>query len=90
MFLDVQRTNRINHIHRIEVIKMVNETGTYIGEPTVIIHRRHGTPEEVARNRENFRKALCKMYSEVNGYPTEVTLDWTEFDEHAKTLEFDN
>ena len=27
---------------------------------------------------------------EVNGYPTEVTLDWTEFDEHAKTLEFDN
>ena len=47
-------------------------------------------PEEVARNRENFRQALCKMYSEVNGYPTEVTLDWTEFDEHAKTLEFDN
>ena len=39
MFLDVQRTNKINHIHRIEVMKMVNEKGKYIGEPKVIIHR---------------------------------------------------
>ena len=41
---------------------MVNEKGKYIGEPKVIIHRRHGTPEEVARNRENFRKALCNVF----------------------------
>ena len=69
---------------------MVNEKGKYIGEPTVIIHRRHGTPEEVARNRENFRQVLCKIYTRINGYPTKVTLDWTDFDEHAKPLEFDN
>ena len=46
---------------------MVNEKGKYIGEPKVTIHRRHGTPEEVARNRENFRQVLSKIYTRING-----------------------
>ena len=69
---------------------MVNEKGKYIGEPKVTVYRQHGAPREVEFYRENFRKTLCKVYSHLNGYPTEITLDWTDFDEHAKTLEYIN
>lgn len=69
---------------------MVNEKGKYIGEPTVTIHRYHGTPEEVAYYRKNFEDALSHMESAYYGFPVKVTLDWTEFDKHAKTLKFDN
>ena len=69
---------------------MIDEKGRDIGEPTVNIIRRHGTPEEVAYYRENFRLALSRFYSSIYGRPVKITLDWTEFDEHAKDLEYIN
>ncbi len=46
------------------------------GKPTVKVHVLPGTPEEVAQNRENLRFVCEQICSEVNGYPTKVTINW--------------
>lgn len=47
-----------------------------IGEPTVTVYVRSATPEEVAENRESLRRVVESICTEVNGYPTKVTIDW--------------
>ncbi len=47
-----------------------------IGKPTVIVHVLPGTPEEVVQNRENLRCVCEQICSEINGYPTKVTVCW--------------
>lgn len=47
-----------------------------IGEPTVTVYVRSGTPEEVAENRENLRRIVESICSEANGYPTKATINW--------------
>lgn len=46
------------------------------GMPTVAVHILPGTPEEVARNRENLRYVTEQICSETNGCATKVTIDW--------------
>nr|WP_319488454.1 hypothetical protein [uncultured Caproiciproducens sp.] len=46
------------------------------GKPTVAVHILPGTPEEVARNRENLRYVTEQICSEKNGCATKVTIDW--------------
>jgi hypothetical protein len=46
------------------------------GQPTIIIHERTGTPEEIAQNRERLRTVCEKIASRVNGRPMCVELTW--------------
>lgn len=55
---------------------MLDDRGRDIGTPKVRKIYLHATPEDVARTRADFERALSHMYSEMNGYPTKVTVDW--------------
>jgi hypothetical protein len=46
------------------------------GEPTIIVHTLPGTPEQVARNRENLRQVCEKIMSRVAGQPMHVEINW--------------
>lgn len=55
---------------------MLNARGRDIGTPKVRKIYLPATPESVAKTRSDFEQALSHMYSEINGYPTKVTVDW--------------
>lgn len=55
---------------------MLDARGRDIGTPKVRKIYLPATPESVARTRAEFEAALSHMYSEINGYPTQVTVDW--------------
>ena len=57
---------------------MKNARGRDIGEPIIHKHYIPATPELVERTRRNLERALSKMWSEYNGYPTEITIEWGE------------
>lgn len=54
---------------------MLDKRGRDIGEPTVRVHVRRGTPEEVARNRARMKDTLERIYSAHYG-PTTVEILW--------------
>ena len=55
-----------------------------IGKPTIIVHTRKGTPEEVAHNRENLRYVCQNIISELAGCPMEVEIDWDNAEKYWK------
>ncbi len=55
------------------------------GQPTIVIHERPGTPEEVAENRERLRCVCEKIQSRIAGRPVHVELVWPPKDVWMKS-----
>lgn len=55
---------------------MLDARGRDIGAPEVRKVYLPSAPESVARTRADFERALSRLYREINGYPTEVTINW--------------
>lgn len=60
---------------------MLDARGRDIGEPVIGFYRTEATPQQVAAARANLVDTLERIYTRINGYPTQVEVLWDSAEE---------